>query len=65
MSTDKDHHMSNKKNVFFFMMIMDKNKKVQDTRRIPSNMSDLLFFYHSLFLYSLRLADVAGRFKAV
>lgn len=30
-----------------------------------SILSDLLFFYQSLFLYSLCLADVAGRFKAV
>lgn len=39
--------------------------RVQETQHILSNMSDLLFFYRSLFLYSLCLADVAGRFKAV
>lgn len=38
---------------------------VQETQYILSNMSDLLFFYQSLFLYSLCLAHVAGRVKAV
>lgn len=39
--------------------------QVQKTQHIISNTADLLFFYQSLFLYSLCLADVAGRFKAV
>lgn len=39
---------------------------MQETQHILSNMmSDLLFFYQSLFLYSLCLTDVAGRVKAV
>lgn len=39
--------------------------QVQKIQRIISNKADLLFFYQSLFLYSLCLADVAERFKAV
>lgn len=39
--------------------------QVQETQHILSNMSDLLFLYQSLFLYSLYLADVADRFQAV
>lgn len=38
---------------------------MQETQYILSNMSELLFFYQSLFLYSLCEAGVAGRLGAV